>query len=287
MAADFSHRTIMKRWLSLFALILALPARGAALPDVAIAPNGMHVVINLPQTRLFLYQNGQLLQTFPVAVGKMLTKTPTGDFTVTGIYRNPAWHVPKSIQEEMKKQGKPVQTVVPPGADNPLGPVFIRFGEATLGLGIHGTNAPASVPGFRSHGCVRMKNEDVSQLADILGRGAEVTVTYQTLLLNEDEAGQLWLTAYRDLYRHKDPSLPRLADTLLAWQAERGVAVHGNRVDQALKDRQGRPVCLSCTDARPQVRGQLSAVRWIHPLPGGDAVQPAATQAPRASSQAT
>lgn len=287
MAADFSHRTIMKRWLSLFALILALPTHGAALPDVAIAPNGMHVVINLPQTRLFLYQNGQLLQTFPVAVGKMLTKTPTGDFTVTGIYRNPAWHVPKSIQEEMKKQGKPVQTVVPPGADNPLGPVFIRFGEAALGLGIHGTNAPASVPGFRSHGCVRMKNEDVSQLADILGRGAEVTVTYQTLLLNEDEAGQLWLTAYRDLYRHKDPSLPRLADTLLAWQAERGVAVHGNRVDQALKDRQGRPVCLSCTDAKPQVRGQLSAVRWLHPLPGGDAVQPAATQAPRASSQAT
>jgi lipoprotein-anchoring transpeptidase ErfK/SrfK len=115
-----------------------------------------HLVVNLPQARLFFIRMA-MQKIYPVAVGKMLTQTPIGSYAITGVYRDPSWHVPKSIQEEQKNQGKPVLTVVPPGPDNPLGPVFIRFGEAKLGLGFHGTNAPASVPGFRSHGCIRLK----------------------------------------------------------------------------------------------------------------------------------
>ncbi|MCP9758753.1 L,D-transpeptidase [Aquitalea sp. S1-19] len=252
--------------LSAFFLLLSLSATAAAIPqpDVAIQPSGTHVVINLPQTRLFLFQDGELKDSFPVAVGKMLTRTPVGEYAVTGIYRNPSWHVPRSIQEEMRKKGKPVETVVPPGPDNPLGPVFIRFGEAKLGLGIHGTNAPSSVPGFRSHGCVRMKSEQALQLSNIVPKGAAVSVTYQTVLLSQDQAGELWLTAFRDRYQNKNVAMPQLADALLRWQDENQTPVFGKRVNQALNERKGKPLCLTCKKpAEARISGTLSAIPWL------------------------
>ena len=237
-------------------------------PDIQISQTGQHLVVNLPQARLFFYQDGHLQKIYPVAVGKMLTQTPTGSYAITGVYRDPSWHVPKSIQDEQKNQGKPVLTVVPPGPDNPLGPVFIRFGEAKLGLGFHGTNAPASVPGFRSHGCIRLKNPDALSLADAVQKGAAVTVAYQTVLLNEDGAGDLWLTAYKNHYKQDDPSFPHLADSLLDWQRNHSVAVVGRRVDQALKERSGKPVCLTCKSGSSNP-GELAAVRWLSLPPKG------------------
>ncbi|UTH74143.1 L,D-transpeptidase [Chromobacterium sp. IIBBL 290-4] len=248
-------------------------------PDVTVGPAGRHLVLNLPQARLFLYQDGKLARIFPVAVGKMLTQTPIGSFDITGIYKAPAWHVPKSIQDEMKRNGKPVQTVVPPGPDNPLGPVFVRFGESKLGLGFHGTNAPASVPGFRSHGCVRMKNNDALELAGTVSRGDAVTVAYQTILLNEDQNGDLWLTIYRNHYKQDDPSMPYLAQTLLDWQRQHRIALYGKRVDDALKSRNGKPVCLSCKKAVAGINGELTAVPWLshlnlpQPLPASGPVE--------------
>lgn len=245
-------------------------AAGVPEPDIPINQSGWHVVINMPQTRLFVYQDGLLKKSYPVAVGKMLTQTPTGRYGVTGIYKDPTWHVPKSIQEEMRKQGKPVETEVPPGPDNPLGKVFIRVGEPRLGLGMHGTNAPGSVPGFRSHGCVRLKNEDALELASTIQVGATVTMGYQSVLLNQDEQGNLWLTAYRDQYKQSDTYLSGLADALLSWQREHTRAVHGKRVDIALKMRDGKAVCLTCTVTRevPKLAGRpTTVVRWVNGSP--------------------
>jgi hypothetical protein len=270
----------MRKSLAMLVLVMACGTARAAIPepDVQIANQGMQVVINLPQTRLFVYKEGLLVKSFPVAVGKMLTKTPTGSFDVTGIYHDPSWHVPKSIQEELRNQGKPVITVVPPGENNPLGKVFIRFGEPGLGLGMHGTNAPGSVPGFRSHGCVRLKNPDALELASLVNVGAAVTVTYQAILLNQDQEGQLWMTAYRNLYQHDDVSMPLLAQVLLSWQREHGVAVHGRRVDQALAQRNGKPVCLTCkATTETYANRSLTALRWLSGPP--DSVPVVAGQA--------
>ena len=57
------------------------------------------------------------------------------------------------------------------------------FGTRWLGLdvpwgtyGIHGTNRPASIGSFASHGCVRMNNQDVEQLYDMIPVGTPVTI---------------------------------------------------------------------------------------------------------------
>ena len=268
----------MKVLLPLAALAFSLSAGALASipePDVLVSSQGQHLVVNLPQTRVFLYQDGILTNSFPVAVGKMVTNTPTGNYAITGIYRNPVWHVPKSIQDEMSRQGKPVLTTVEPGPNNPLGPVFIRFGEPRLGLGFHGTNQPGSVPGFRSHGCVRLNSKNALTIADWVNVGAAVSITYQSTLLSEDESGDLWLHAYRDAYRKQDLEPKNLAEVLVAWQQTKQKPIFGARVDTALRERSGKPVCLSCgNDQTGRISGRLQPVRWLTPPPDP---QPAAT----------
>lgn len=108
-------------------------------------------------------------------------------------------------------------------------------------------------------------------LSKTVTRGDAVTVAYQTVLLNQDAAGNLWLTAYRNHYKQDDPSFPMLAETLLAWQKQKSAVVYGARVDQALKARKGVPVCLTCKDvAKAKVDGDLAVVRWLSPGQTGD-----------------
>lgn len=216
-------------------------------PAVEVAEKGRHVVINIAQTRLFVFEGGKLIRVFPIAVGKQLTQTPTGNYAVTEIRRNPAWNVPASIQSEIRAKGGEVVTVVPPGPKNPLGPVFVRFGEPRLGLGMHGTNTPSSVPGFRSHGCVRLKSPDALRLASLMSIGVPVTVTYQPVLLNSDENGQLWLTAFADGYRRTDGAFRQSVwNEVETWAKAQGKTVNRSQLDQTLSAKSGEPVCLSC-----------------------------------------
>ena len=42
---------------------------------------------------------------------------------------------------------------------------------------IHGTNAPGTIGGFVSHGCIRMYNADIMDLYSRVGVGTRVVVT--------------------------------------------------------------------------------------------------------------
>jgi len=150
------------------AFFVTAASANTPIPDVSPVSEGQHVVINIPQQRLFLYTDGKLTKIYPVAVGKAMTQTTLGEHKIGAKAFNPTWHIPKSIQKE---RGDGVKSV-PAGPNNPLGPVFVRLGDPKLGLGIHGTNAPASVPGVRSHGCVRMKSPDALEFAKTIASGA-------------------------------------------------------------------------------------------------------------------
>ncbi len=90
------------------------------------------IVINLPQRMLFFFKEGQALRAYPVGLGKQDWPTPSGRFKIAVKEENPVWDVPKSIQEEMRREGKDVQTCVPPGPDNPLGQTLARLEHRRL-----------------------------------------------------------------------------------------------------------------------------------------------------------
>src|SRR5262245_46598180 len=120
------------------------------------------LLINIPQRMLFHYSDGTVRAGYPVAVGQPDWPTPLGPFSVIDLETDPAWDVPVSIQNEMRRAGKPVVTQVPPGPANPLGKYWMRLSFGTIG--VHGTSAPASIYRFATHGCIRLHPDDIEDL---------------------------------------------------------------------------------------------------------------------------
>lgn len=156
------------------------------------------IVINIPQRMLYFYEQGVLRHAFPVTVGKAGWETPVGNFKVLDLQLNKTWVVPKSIQQEMRREGKQVRTHVPAGPDNPLGKYWV--GISWEGYGIHSTIAPASIYGYLSHGCVRVHPDDIAILFSELSLGVPVKMIYQPVLLFASDSGEIYLEIHRDVY---------------------------------------------------------------------------------------
>jgi L,D-transpeptidase ErfK/SrfK len=180
-----------------------------------LAPAGVNdgILINIPQRMLFHFEAGRLRAAYPVALGKPTWPTPTGGFRIASLVKDKPWLVPKSIQEEMRREGKEVLTRVEPGPDNPLGRHWI--GLSIPGLGIHGTIAPSSIYGLRSHGCIRLRPDDVAELFERVRVGTPGEIVYRTALLAALPDGRIFVEINPDAYRRAPPTvdaLRRLAD---------------------------------------------------------------------------
>jgi L,D-transpeptidase ErfK/SrfK len=145
-----------------------LPGEGTeiVLPKRFILPPGPRhgIVLNLAEYRMYYFpepKKGQpaSVMTFPISIGRMDWETPLGLTRVISKVRDPAWYPPESVREEHAADGRPLDRIVPPGPDNPLGKYAMRLGLP--GYLIHGTNRPAGVGMRVTHGCVRMFPEDI------------------------------------------------------------------------------------------------------------------------------
>ena len=126
---------------------------------------GSLLILDLSQRKVEVYQNQQLVATFPVAVGKKGWETPQGEFNVIQMIKNPAWQHPWN--------GK----IVPPGPNNPLGERWIGFWtDGKNYIGFHGTPKEHLIGQAVSHGCVRMRNRDIKQLFELVSLGTSVKV---------------------------------------------------------------------------------------------------------------
>lgn len=194
--------------------------------------------MNLPQRRLFLFRNGDLQHSYPVAVGTSGWRTPTGDFDVQTREYDPAWDVPKSIQAEMARKGRRVVTRVAPGPDNPLGSRWIGVNGS---IGIHGTNAPSSIFRFATHGCVRMATEDVEHLFELIQEGDAVSFIYEPVLAAR-HGDEVYIEVHKDAYQRGGVTRQAVAARLEAL----GVPEFASHpaIDAALKAREGRAVAL-------------------------------------------
>lgn len=113
-----------------------------------IKPATRVVVLSIPDRMLALTEDGVVLKTFRVAVGKPSTPSPAGEMKIINKVADPTYY----------HKG----TVVKPGKGNPLGSRWM--GLSKPGYGIHGTNVQNSVGKAASHGCFRMRKHDVEEL---------------------------------------------------------------------------------------------------------------------------
>ena len=255
----------MKYGQLLFSIFLFFPISVTAdshlLPDIRLADNTNQVVINIPNTRLFLYQYGNYANNYPATVGTRLHQTPQGYFPILAIFYHPTWTIPPTIQKERAEKGLPDITSIPPGPNNPLGPVFISIGS---NIGIHGTNMPSSVPGIRSHGCIRMHSESALQISHILKKGDDVFIIYQRYALNVDDNGKLWFQKYENPYKQKDKDLLAILYTLKKWEAQNNAPINRKYLNDALKQSSSEAICLTCVDQQNvKVEGNLHSLAWL------------------------
>ena len=118
------------------------------------------IVISIADRQLAVLDNGQVLKTYPIAVGTRHTPSPDGDFVIINHAKDPTY----------RHGGKEIA----PGKDNPLGSRWM--GLSLKGYGIHGTNVQSSIGKAASHGCFRMRKQDVEELYTLVQVGDTVTV---------------------------------------------------------------------------------------------------------------
>ena len=234
-----------------FAVDAGLLARENGLPASARLDVGQHlrvvnrhivpfvldqgILINVPQRLLFFFHDGALAAWYPAGLGRPDWQTATGRFEVESKRHKPTWHVPVSIQNEMRRHGKPVRTEVPPGPENPLGDYWIGLTGSTCG--IHGTNAPASVYAFRTHGCVRLHPDDIADLFARVSVGTPVWMAYEPVLLVRRADGSVLLEVHRDVYRRAG-DLRAAVDVAASRESVLGV-LDSSRVTEVVAAREG------------------------------------------------
>ena len=154
-----AQASILLGTLLLAAAAVAAGAR-AEPAESAFADPPVRVVADLSTRRLSILQGDDVVESYPVAIGKGSKPTPTGSYTIRKIVWNPAWVPPDSKWA----QGKKPQ---PPGAkDNPMKLVKIFFREPDYY--IHGTSAVETLGEEASHGCLRMDPDDAYEVARFL-----------------------------------------------------------------------------------------------------------------------
>jgi L,D-transpeptidase ErfK/SrfK len=114
---------------------------------------GRHrIAVDTVRNLLVLYDSGRFTETFPVSTGKPTTPTPLGDWVIV---------------EKMENPG------------GPFGARWMRLSIPNGGYAIHGTDDPSTIGQSVTHGCVRMRNEDVIQLYGIVPLGTLVSINGQ------------------------------------------------------------------------------------------------------------
>lgn len=131
------------------------------------------IVADKASMRVLLYDHdGNQLRAYDMACAKNYgnkqrandCRTPEGLFTISGIYNSVDWLYTDENGVTSPKRGQ-------------YGPRFMRIKTPqTSSIGIHGTCAPWSMGHRTSHGCIRLTNDHITELASMVTPGTIVIV---------------------------------------------------------------------------------------------------------------
>jgi lipoprotein-anchoring transpeptidase ErfK/SrfK len=118
-----------------------------------------HLLIDLERLRATLRRDGRPIFRAPIGVGRPEWPTPKGEFYIRDMvtrYRSPFFG-PLAFGTSARSSGL---------TDWPGGGF----------IGIHGTDEPELLPGRVSHGCIRLRNQDILELGRLMPVGTPVTI---------------------------------------------------------------------------------------------------------------
>lgn len=129
------------------------------------------IVVRTSERRLYLVLDGGRALRYTVGVGRA-GRQWAGQSVIDGKYVRPNWAPPQAVKHDRPN----LPDVVASGAPgNPMGAAALTLSGGNYA--IHGTNAPKSIGGFVSYGCIRMFNADIVDLFARVAIGTRVVVT--------------------------------------------------------------------------------------------------------------
>ncbi|CAN5593297.1 hypothetical protein BH18ACI3_BH18ACI3_18010 [soil metagenome] len=184
--------------------------------------SNIRITLNVPAFQMTLWQDGKEVRSYPVGVGMLDFPIVIGIREASSIEWNPVWIPPSSDWIEKSSTVKAGEIILPTDRRNPLGKLKIPLGYGYL---LHQAKGPGDMGSLVSHGCVRVMQADLYDLAEkiVAARGLDVSpaqiaaakrnkktliaplaptvpveITYDTIVV---EGGRLHL--YPDVYNHK------------------------------------------------------------------------------------
>jgi lipoprotein-anchoring transpeptidase ErfK/SrfK len=148
------------------------PETQASTPGESGAPRNVSIKVDTKTNMLGVLENEKLIAAYPVAIGSARNASPIGDWKVRGIAKLPRFRYDKEMLEHGERSNN--FYMLPPGPRNPAGVIWIALNKK--GIGIHGTDDPASIGRAVSHGCIRLANWDVVRLATKIKAGDNVSI---------------------------------------------------------------------------------------------------------------
>lgn len=147
---------------------VAVPARPngsvgwVAEADVEVQVDDYALRVSLHKRTLVVFRNGVEIHRYPVGIGRPSAPTPTGHFFLTELLQAA-------------------------DASGPYGPyaygtsafsdVYSEFEGGPGQIGVHGTNDPTSIGRNVSHGCLRLRLEDITAMAHQVPAGTPLTIS--------------------------------------------------------------------------------------------------------------
>jgi lipoprotein-anchoring transpeptidase ErfK/SrfK len=129
--------------------------------DVDLRQVSHRIVVSLAARTMTVYDGQSPVMEAPVAIGTSSTPTPRGNYYIDGAVRTPD---PGGVYG-------PYQLSVAAFSE-----VLMTFGTGVGQIAFHGTNAPGLVGDAVSNGCLRMKNADITRLANTVHIGTPVQI---------------------------------------------------------------------------------------------------------------
>jgi hypothetical protein len=118
-----------------------------------------HLVVDLARLRASLFYDGQRVFSAAVGVGRPDSPTPAGEFYV---------------RDRVSGFGDPFYGPIAFGTS--ARSAVLTDWPAGGFIGLHGTNEPGLIPGRISHGCIRMRNQDIIRLSRLMPVGTPITI---------------------------------------------------------------------------------------------------------------
>jgi len=227
-----------------------VPRAGSVLtiPLQAILPDAPRegLVINLAELRLYYYPpDKHEVTVFPIGIGQLGgdTLTPTMVTTVSQKRANPTWTPTANIRARYKAQGIDLPAVVPAGPDNPMGQHAIRLAAYGGVYLLHGTNADFGIGMRVSSGCIRLRDDDIKKLYNVLALGTKVNIINTPIKVSEEPGGVRLVEIHQPLSKNigDDPqTLPiNLNAAMVSFKTNPGT--DGAVMERAMTARSGMP----------------------------------------------